>query len=77
MAGSVAYFGVPQQIISDRGSSFVSNITTSVFEWLGVNHTPTTSYRPQSDGVLKRLEIDKPKFESHWEGPYEVERVLT
>ncbi|OMH79256.1 hypothetical protein AX774_g7336, partial [Zancudomyces culisetae] len=28
------------------------------------------------DYVLKRVEIEKSKLESYWEGPYQVERVL-
>ncbi|OMH79795.1 Transposon Tf2-6 polyprotein [Zancudomyces culisetae] len=51
----ISIYGVPQQIISDRGSSFVSESTTKVFEWLGIDHRPTTSYRPQSNGQVERL----------------------
>ncbi|OMH78867.1 Transposon Tf2-11 polyprotein [Zancudomyces culisetae] len=40
---------------SDRGSSFVSDSTTNVFEWLGLKHRPTTSNRPQSNGQVERL----------------------
>ncbi|OMH79670.1 Transposon Ty3-G Gag-Pol polyprotein [Zancudomyces culisetae] len=29
--------------------------TGDVFKWLGVNHTPSTSHRPQSNGQVERL----------------------
>ncbi|OMH83944.1 Retrovirus-related Pol polyprotein from transposon [Zancudomyces culisetae] len=51
----VTYYGVPQKIITDRGSSFVSNVTTEVFNWLQLDHSPTTSYRPQNNGQCERL----------------------
>ncbi|OMH79079.1 Retrovirus-related Pol polyprotein from transposon [Zancudomyces culisetae] len=51
----VAAYGVPQQLISDRGTSFLSENSTNVFEWLGIKHTPTTAYRPQSNGQVERL----------------------
>ncbi|OMJ26285.1 Transposon Ty3-G Gag-Pol polyprotein [Smittium culicis] len=47
--------GVPRQLISDRGSNFLSQETTEFYEYLGIRHTPTTSYRPQSNGQVERL----------------------
>ncbi|OMJ29935.1 Pol polyprotein [Smittium culicis] len=47
--------GVPRQLISDRGSNFLSQETTELYEYLGIRHTPTTSYRPQSNGQVKLL----------------------
>ncbi|OMJ11773.1 Gag-Pol polyprotein [Smittium culicis] len=48
-------FGVPEQIISDRGSNFVGEITASLYENLRIKHTPTTAYRPQSNGKVERF----------------------
>ncbi|OMH80180.1 Retrovirus-related Pol polyprotein from transposon [Zancudomyces culisetae] len=50
-----ANFGVPKQIITDRGSGFLGDVALKVYEFLQIRHTPTTSYRPQSNGQVERL----------------------
>ncbi|OMH80871.1 Pro-Pol polyprotein [Zancudomyces culisetae] len=52
---AAAWFGVPSQIITDRGSGFVSDLAEQVYKELGIRHTPTTPYRPQSNGQVERL----------------------
>ena len=47
-------FGVPTQIVSDRGAQFMSSLFTGLCGYLGAKHTPTTSYHPQCNGLLER-----------------------
>lgn len=47
--------GVPQQVISDRGTQFISEDTTQFLTSMGVRHTPSTAYHPQTNGACERL----------------------
>ncbi|OMJ20618.1 Retrovirus-related Pol polyprotein from transposon [Smittium culicis] len=51
----VQYFGVPKQLITDRGSNFLSDAAIEFYEFLEIDHTPTTTYRPQANSQAKRL----------------------
>lgn len=51
----VQEFGVPKQIITDRGSNFVGEMTTKLYQALGIRHTPATAYRPQTNGQVERM----------------------
>ena len=50
----VPYFGVPRQLVSDRGTQFLSSLFTSLCTFLGVHHTPT-SYHPCTNGLVETL----------------------
>jgi len=50
----VLIYGVPQIILSDCGSQFLSETFKSVGKFLGVKHTHSTSFRPQSNGSNER-----------------------
>src|SRR5258707_3346359 len=39
-----------EEVISDRGSTFISNFSHELAALLGVKLTPSTSYHPQTDG---------------------------
>src|SRR5260221_2089647 len=41
---------LPEEVISDCGSAFVSNFSRELAALLGVKLTPSTSYHPQTDG---------------------------
>src|SRR5258705_7451926 len=41
---------LPEEVISDRGSTFISNFSHELAALLGVKLTPSTSYHPQTDG---------------------------
>ena len=47
--------GVPTQLLSDRGASFLSNLMKKVYELLGLKKVNTTAYHPQTDGLVERF----------------------
>ena len=51
----VSRFGVPGQIISDRGSQFVSQLWMNMARSLGTKLHQTTAYHPQSNGLVERF----------------------
>jgi transposase InsO family protein len=55
ISGWVARFGVPAVLTSDRGAQFTSAVWASFTAKLGVQHTMTTAYHPQSNGLVERL----------------------
>ena len=50
----VSRFGLPEQMTSDRGSVFTSDIWSSLAKLLGVNLHYTTAYHPQANGIVER-----------------------
>ena len=51
----VCRHGVPNQLLSDRGAAFLSNLMQEVCEILGVKKVNTTAYHPQTDGLVERF----------------------
>ena len=51
----VSRFGLPEQMTSDRGSVFTSDIWSSLAKLLGVNLHYTTAYHPQANGMVERF----------------------
>jgi transposase InsO family protein len=51
----VRLHGLPDSIISDRGSLFTSQFWTALSKLLGVKHRLSTSFHPQTDGQTERL----------------------
>jgi hypothetical protein len=51
----VSNHGLPDEIISDRGTTFASHFWQSLTAQLGVNHKLSTAYHPQTDGQTERL----------------------
>ena len=51
----VARFGVPEVMVSDRGTQFVSELWTAMSELLGTQLNQTTAYHPQANGFIERL----------------------
>jgi transposase InsO family protein len=51
----ISRFGVPQQLHSDQGPEFESALFQEVCKLLEIDKTRTTPYRPQSDGLVERL----------------------
>ena len=51
----IPLFGIPSVITSDRGSQFTSSIWSLLCSFLGIVHAPTTSFHPQSNGLVERF----------------------
>ena len=51
----VARFGAPMLIHTDQGRNFESKLFKEMCHLLGVKKTRTTAFRPQSDGLVERL----------------------
>jgi len=47
-------FGIPQMILIDQGSIFLSEIFTNVCKLLIMKNIKCTAYHPQSNGALER-----------------------
>ena len=46
-------YGLPDRIISDRGLQFTSNIFNGIMNAIGVKHSMSTVFHPQTDGQTK------------------------
>ena len=51
----LARFGMPIHVTHDRGSQFTSQLFKAMCELLGIHQIPTTSYHPQSNGLIERV----------------------
>jgi len=47
--------GVPKEILSDRGTSFVNQVIDKLCENYQTKHRLTSSYRPQTNGMVERF----------------------
>ncbi len=54
-AGWVSRFGVPATITSERGAQFTSALWAGLCSLLNIQHSPTTAYHPQSNGLVERF----------------------
>ena len=50
----VPSFGVPEALLSDRGTNLLSNLMKDVCNLLGIEKLSTTAYHPQCDGWVNR-----------------------
>ena len=53
--GSVARFGVPETITTDRGRQFESQLWRLLTQLLGCKHLRTTAYHPIANGIIERF----------------------
>lgn len=53
--GWVSRFGVPLHVVTDRGTQFESELFKELSKILGFIKLRTTSYHPQSNGIVERL----------------------
>ena len=51
----IARYGVPKNIITDRGSQFESDLFNSLSKQLGIKHLRSTAYHPQTNGMIERF----------------------
>jgi hypothetical protein len=47
--------GVPEEVLTDQGSNFLSKTMDSFYSQLGVKRKMTTAYRPCCDGLVERF----------------------
>ena len=45
--------GVPEALLSDRGTNLLSRLMRDVSELLGMEKLNTTAYHPQSNGLVE------------------------
>ncbi|KAI2649902.1 Transposon Tf2-8 polyprotein [Labeo rohita] len=55
-------YGLPENILSDRGPQFISRLWASFFGLLGVNVSLTSGYHPQANGQVERLNQELTRF---------------
>jgi transposase InsO family protein len=48
-------YGIPFEIVSDRGGSFMSEETTQFLNMYSVKHLPSSSYHPQTNGMVESM----------------------
>lgn len=58
--------GVPQQLLTDRGSNFTSQLMREVYQLLGIKKLQTTPYHPQCNGAVERLNHTVATMLSHY-----------
>ena len=51
----IIYRDGPHTFLSDRGTEFISQVSRAVYETLGTVKQFTSSYHPQTNGMVKRL----------------------
>ena len=51
----IARHGAPHTILSDRGQNFLSKLMTEIYKIMNTRKVNTTSYRPQTDGLVERF----------------------
>ena len=48
-------YGIPMELLSDRGAAFLSKLMADVYKLLGLKKVNTTAYHPQMDGSVERF----------------------
>jgi len=51
----ISRYGVPNHIITDQGTQFESSLFDSLATSLGIKHIHTTTYHPQTNGLIERF----------------------
>lgn len=55
-------FGIPEEIVSDRGPQFTSRVWRAFFSLLGVTVSLSSGYHPQSNGQTERKIQEKGRY---------------
>lgn len=56
------FYGLPEDIVSDRGPQFTSRVWAAFFTMLSVNVSLTSGYHPQSNGQIERFNQELTSF---------------
>ena len=51
----VPLFGVPEALLSDRGTNLLSHLMQDLCKMLGITKLNTTAYHPECDGMVERF----------------------
>ena len=51
----VPVHGVPQELLSDRGSNFLSKLMYELYRLLGIHKVNTCAYHPRTDGMIEQF----------------------
>ena len=51
----VPFFGVPEALLSDRGTNLLSHLMKDVCKLLGIEKLNTTAHHPECDGAVERF----------------------
>uniref|UniRef100_A0A3P8QWH1 ribonuclease H n=2 Tax=Astatotilapia calliptera TaxID=8154 RepID=A0A3P8QWH1_ASTCA len=51
----ISRVGIPKEILTDQGTSFMSRTLRELYELLGIKSIRTSVYHPQTDGLVERL----------------------
>ena len=51
----VCCHGIPEDLLSDRGTNFLSSLIKETCQLLGVKKINTSGYHPQTDGLVEKL----------------------
>ena len=51
----IPMFGVPEALLSDRGTNLLSHLMQDICKMLGIVKLNTTAYHPQCDGMVERF----------------------
>ena len=51
----VCRHGIPEELLSDRGANFLSNLMQEICQLLGVKKLNTSGYHPQTDGLVEKF----------------------
>lgn len=52
---TVCRHGIPEKLLSDRRTNFLSNLIQEVCQVLGVKKVNTSGYHPQTDGLVEKF----------------------
>ena len=53
--GDISRHGMPRELLSDRGPSFLSKLISEICLQMGIKKVITTAYHPQTDGLVERF----------------------
>ncbi len=48
-------FGIPEEILTEQGSNFTSQLLAEIYKMLHIHPIRTTPYHPQTDGLVERF----------------------
>src|SRR5882724_10914037 len=54
--------GLPEEVISDQGTQFVSSFMHNLSQLLGIKVAASTTYHPQTDGQTERFNQEVEQF---------------